>query len=132
METNPEYIHVREGYNLGKIYRSYTSDNGELIKDSEIEVLVNYEKVTLHKNSEFILGEHVSFRDPYNRIHKYFSYHKIYRGTISKWTKNNGEIMRELRKRDYTKEPLDLNKFEKDILDKLKNLPNHVKNVFGI
>jgi len=133
----PEYIRIMETYNLGKIRRSY-SLYGELLNDIEIEVLLSYEKITLskdikiRKDSKFILGEHLSFKDFYNARHEYFSYHEIYGGTFSKWTAKDGEIKRELRKRDFTKGSLDSIKFEDDIINKLKSLPKHVRDVIGI
>ena len=129
--SKPEYIDVREGYSLGNICRSYISDNGELLEDVDIEVLVSYQKKTISGN-KFVLGEHVSFEDRQGRRHEYFSYDDNYGGVVSKWTTKDGEIERELRTRDHRKEPLNLTKFENGIIDKLKNLPAHVRNVFGL
>ena len=132
-QLKPEYINIREIYNLGKIKRSYISPFSLESRENEaIGVLVSYQKITLTKSSEFILGEHVSFENLSGQKHEYFHYHEIYGGTFSKWTMKNGGIKRELRDRNFKKRAIDLTKFEEDITDRLENLPTHVKNVFGL
>lgn len=133
-KLKPQYVNLREIYNLGKITRSYISPfSGELKKNEVIEVLVSYQKITPSENSRFGLGEFVSFKNQQGQIHEYFDYHEIYSGTFSKWTMQDGRIERELRSRKgLKKRAINLAKLEEDITDKLKNLPIHVKDVFGL
>lgn len=137
----PTRFEIKESFDLGRIIRSFRL--GDYEQSGEVDLRVSYEKTTpsrqpslVSKEKEISLRECVSFGyEMYNdgKIHVYFHDSPIYSGVFYKYTAEDGSVTRVHWNSPFnSNNPIRLERFDKDILERLRKLPDYVRDVLGM